>query len=151
MIHKASKIIVSTDCVYKIETPQESFSTLLIPPGTAGPSGGADGKEPDCQCSRCTRHGFSPWVGQMPWRRAWQPTPVFLPGGSHGRGAWRATAHRVTKSWTQLKQLSMHAKWPLCVFSHREWFYSYSYVMCMVISIFLLMWSEAEAQIQETY
>ena len=24
--------------------------------------------------------GFNPWVGKIPWRRAWQPTPVFLPG-----------------------------------------------------------------------
>ena len=24
--------------------------------------------------------GFDPWVGKIPWRRAWQPTPVFLPG-----------------------------------------------------------------------
>ena len=31
------------------------------------------------------RHGFSPWVGKFPWRRAWQPTPVFLPGKSHGQ------------------------------------------------------------------
>ena len=30
------------------------------------------------------RHGFSLWVGKIPWRRAWQPTPVFLPGESHG-------------------------------------------------------------------
>ena len=29
------------------------------------------------------RHGFSPWVRKIPWRRAWQPTPVFLPGESH--------------------------------------------------------------------
>ena len=28
---------------------------------------------------------FSPWVGKIPWRRAWQPTPVFLPGESHGQ------------------------------------------------------------------
>ena len=28
------------------------------------------------------RPGFDPWVGQIPWRRAWQPTPVFLPGES---------------------------------------------------------------------
>ena len=27
---------------------------------------------------------FDPWIGKIPWRRAWQPTPVFLPGGSHG-------------------------------------------------------------------
>ena len=25
---------------------------------------------------------FDPWVGKIPWRRAWQPTAVFLPGGS---------------------------------------------------------------------
>ena len=27
----------------------------------------------------------APWVGKIPWRRAWQPTPVFLPGESHGQ------------------------------------------------------------------
>jgi len=32
-----------------------------------------------------------PWVREIPWRRAWQPTPVFLPGESHDRGAWWAT------------------------------------------------------------
>ena len=31
------------------------------------------------------RHRFGPWVGKIPWRRAWQPTPVFLPGESHGQ------------------------------------------------------------------
>ena len=31
-------------------------------------------------CLQCGRYGFSPWVGNIPWRRAWQPTPVFLPG-----------------------------------------------------------------------
>ena len=29
--------------------------------------------------------GFNPWVGKIPWRRAWQPTPEFLPGESHGQ------------------------------------------------------------------
>ena len=38
--------------------------------------GGTSGKEPACQCRRC---GLSPWVGKIPLRRAWQPTPVFLP------------------------------------------------------------------------
>ena len=28
---------------------------------------------------------FDPWVGKSPWRRAWQPTPVFMPGESHGQ------------------------------------------------------------------
>ena len=34
------------------------------------------GKESTCQCRRC---GFEPQVGKIPWRRKWQPTPVFLP------------------------------------------------------------------------
>ena len=29
--------------------------------------------------------GFDPWVGKIPWRRRWQPTPIFLPGESHGQ------------------------------------------------------------------
>ena len=33
--------------------------------------------------SKCRRPGFSPWVGKIPWRREWQPTPVFLPGEFH--------------------------------------------------------------------
>ena len=31
------------------------------------------------------RHAFRPWVGKVPWTRKWQPTPVFLPGESHGQ------------------------------------------------------------------
>ena len=37
-------------------------------------------KNPTCQCRRPKRHGFDPWVGKIPWRREWQPIPVFLPG-----------------------------------------------------------------------
>ena len=29
--------------------------------------------------------GFDPWIRKIPWWRAWQPTPVFLPGESHGQ------------------------------------------------------------------
>ena len=47
--------------------------------------GGAGGKEPICQCRRPKRHRFYPSVGKIPWRRAWQPIPVFLPGESHGQ------------------------------------------------------------------
>ena len=42
------------------------------------------GKESACS-ARHRRCRFSPWGGKMPWRRAWQPTPVFLPGESHGQ------------------------------------------------------------------
>ena len=37
------------------------------------------------QAQSIRRCGFDPWVGKIPWRRAWQPTPVFLPGESHGQ------------------------------------------------------------------
>ena len=68
----------------------------------------ASGSEPACQCRRHRSHGFNPWVGKIPWRRAWQPTPVFLPGESQDRGAWWALVHRIAKSWTGLKWLSVH-------------------------------------------
>ena len=41
------------------------------------------GKESTCQCRRCKRWGFDPWVRKSPWWRIWQPTPLFLPGKSH--------------------------------------------------------------------
>ena len=47
--------------------------------------GGASDKEPACQCIRCKRYGFNPWVGKIPWIRKWQPTPVFFPGEFHGQ------------------------------------------------------------------
>ena len=47
--------------------------------------GGASGKEPTCQHRKHKRPRFDPWVGKIPWRRAWQPTPVFLPRESHGQ------------------------------------------------------------------
>ena len=41
------------------------------------------GKESACQCRRHKRCRFDPWVGKIPWRRKWQPTPVFLPEKFH--------------------------------------------------------------------
>ena len=47
--------------------------------------GSAHGKERACQSRRRKRHGLDPWVRKIPWRRAWQPTPGFLPEESHGQ------------------------------------------------------------------
>ena len=47
--------------------------------------GGADGKQPACQCMTYLRQGFNPWVGKTPWGKTWQFTPGFLPGESHGQ------------------------------------------------------------------
>ena len=65
--------------------------------------GGTSGKESACQCGRHKRCKFNPWVGKIPWRRAWQPLPVFLPvypwteepGGLQPMGS-----HRVGHDWS---------------------------------------------------
>ena len=51
----------------------------------------------------CGRPGFYPWVGKIPWRRTWHPTPVFLPGESPctEEPLW-AKVHGVTKSRPRL-------------------------------------------------
>ena len=61
------------------------------------------------QCRRHKRYGFSPWVEKIPWRQKWQPTPVFLPGESHGKGPMWAMVHGVAKSQTWLKWHSVSA------------------------------------------
>ena len=50
------------------------------------PRPGASGKEPACQCRRSKIYRLETWVGKIPWKRKLQPTPVFLPGESHGQG-----------------------------------------------------------------
>ena len=47
--------------------------------------GGASGKDPIYKCRRHKRCKFNPWIRMILWRRKWQPTPVFLPGESHGQ------------------------------------------------------------------
>ena len=55
---------------------------VYSPSKGSGFPGGTSGEEPACQCRR---RGSDPWVSKIPWRRAWQPTPVVLPGESHGQ------------------------------------------------------------------
>ena len=64
--------------------------------------GGSSGEERACRWGRPkTWCEFDPWVGNIPWRRTWQSTPIFLPG--EYKGAWWATVHWLAKSQTQLK------------------------------------------------
>ena len=70
--------------------PQASSRDQIFPlvcQPIKGFTGGSSSKEPTCQCRRCWRQGFSPCVRKISWRRPWQPTPVFLPGESHGQGS----------------------------------------------------------------
>ena len=46
------------------------------------------------------RCGFDLWVGKIPWKRAWQHTPVFLPAESHGQRSMGAIVHGAAKSQT---------------------------------------------------
>ena len=71
--------------------------------------GGASGKELACQCRRLKRQRFHPWVRKIPWKRAWQPTPVFLPGKSHGQRSLMDYGPQSHKGSIMTKRLSMHA------------------------------------------
>ena len=57
-------------------------------------------------CLQYERTGFDPWIRKIPWRRKWQPTPVFLPGESHGRRSLVGCSPRVAKSWTRLSDFT---------------------------------------------
>ena len=61
---------------YLIYTYIHSFS---------GFADGSVGKESTCTEGDVDRHKFDPQVRKVPWRRAWQPTPVFPPGESQGK------------------------------------------------------------------
>ena len=70
-------------------------------------------KQPACQCRRYLRHGLDPWVRTIPWRRACQPTPVFLlgespwtnePGGLQSMG-WQRVGHNWATKNTHMHNL----------------------------------------------
>ena len=63
---------------------ESAVCIYIFPPSWHFP-GGTSSKEPICQCRRQQRYGFNPWVGKIPGRRKWQPTPIFSPGKSHGQ------------------------------------------------------------------
>ena len=94
----------------------QAQSLVVFPCGTRG-------KESACQCRRyCKRQGFGPWPGRVPWRRAWQPAPVFLPRESMDRGARRATVPGVAKPQTQPKCLARtHSTWCQKKLSESYW------------------------------
>ena len=81
--------------IYLVFTP--TYSQVNFP-------GGSDNK---VSVYKCGRPGFNPWVGKIPWRRKWQPTPVLLPRKSHGRRSLvQATVHAVAKSRTRMSDFT---------------------------------------------
>ena len=80
----------------------ESFGSNTI--ALWGFPGGSEGKASPYNAGGL---GFDPWVRKIPWRRKWQPTPVFLPGKSHGqRGLVGDSPWGHTKSQTRLSDFT---------------------------------------------
>ena len=96
--------LLAPSSIFRLSTIRPSPSGLialvvhLLPPSSTtymclcvyihiymGLPGGTSSKEPAWQCRSRRRWRFGPWVGKISWRRAWQPTPVFVPGKSHGQ------------------------------------------------------------------
>ena len=65
-------------------------------------------------CLQCRRPRFDPWVGRIPWRRAWQPTPVFVPGESpwteEPGGLEFMGSRRVRHDWATKHNIAQHWK-----------------------------------------
>ena len=75
-------------------------------------------KEFACQCSRC---GFHPWVGKIPWSRKWPPAPVFLPGKFHGPKSLAGYISWVCKELDMTEWLSIHTHTPTHTHTHKLW------------------------------
>ena len=78
---------------------------------------------------QCRRHEFNPWVGKIPWRRKWQPTPVVLPRRSQGQRSLVGYSPWVTKSRDSTKQQQQHNQ---CKYI----FYIKKIYMCVCIYIY---------------
>ena len=87
-----------------------------------------NGKESACQCRR---RGCDSWITKIPWRRKWLPTPVFLPGKSHGQRSlvhhspwgqkesdmtWRLNSNNNNSriQWPSVPPMSYKQNWKFC-------------------------------------
>ena len=71
-----------------------------------GFSSGSSGKEPACKSKRHKGHGFNPWVGKIPWKRAWQPTLVWrIPWTEEPGRLQSMESQRVGHDWSKLAHM----------------------------------------------
>ena len=77
-------------------------------------------KKPPANAGDIERRRFDLWVGKIPWRRAWQPTPFFLSGESPWTEEPEGLQSMGSQSWTQLKWLSRQA---YCRWKHKIHFH----------------------------
>ena len=96
------------------------------------------GKESICNSGDAGRLGFDPWVGNIPWRRKWQPTPVFLPGKYHGQRSLAGySPWGVTKTQTWQKWLNTLLNGKLL---EGKWFHFLIFIQVIVADRVFLMW-----------
>ena len=70
--------------------------------------GGSDGKDACNTGYPGSIPGFNPWVGKIPWRRTWQPTPVFLPVEFHRQRSLVGYSPWGCKESDTTERLSLH-------------------------------------------
>ena len=103
----------------------------MLIPLHRGFSGGASGEESALSAGDSRDPGSIPGSGRSR-RRKWQPTPVFLPGNSRGRGAW-STVHGVSGSQTRLSDQAQHvSSAPVVLVGHD----------CQFLSVFIFCHSD---------
>ena len=91
------------------------------------------GEESTCQCKRCRRCGFDPWVRKIPWRRKQQPTPVFLLGESHGQRSLAGCSPWGHRELDMTKNTQTHM-FPPCPFPGEFFFFFFYRKWCWILS-----------------
>ena len=93
MMHSASHVMGTTSRTSSLSVHNLSWASRWL-----------GGKETACQCRRCRRCGFNPWVRKIPWIFPGNGNPLQYSclGNPMDRGAWWATVHGVAKSRIQL-------------------------------------------------
>ena len=103
-------------------------------PNTRGFPGGSVGKEFAMQ-ETSVQSGV--WVGKIPWRREWQPTPVLLPGGSHGQRSLAGYSPWSRKEWDMAERYTSNTNTQTIEYiSSPFWFFhlwKLSFVFCYLM------------------
>ena len=105
-VNNSSGHMISTSVTKNVYYTPEFGTYILLPWGLPG---GTSGKEPSCQCRRLKRLGVHPWLAKILGKGHGNQLQYSCLENPMDREAWCTTVHRVAKSQTWLKQLSMYA------------------------------------------
>ena len=115
-------------------------------PSTRGFPGGTSGKESTYKCRRRKRHVFDPWVLKISWRRAWQPTPVFLPGKSHGHRSlvdYSPWGHKESDTIEVTENTHIYVRVYIYIYNWTDILYIlYNYIYIYVYYVYIYNWTD---------